>query len=152
MPDSTDPRAIDRLLQRLRSHIRSHRLPRPNRVTFVDSERTCYLDYGVGDGVTRLRNLVRWSGTLPATRVRYSLRPTGYLAVWLSGQVSTTSILVSAGADIRDLGGTMTYTSDTAHGHLNGSTLPVNRLTDIDPAVLLTALSSGLNTGSAVAA
>jgi hypothetical protein len=151
MPD-TDPRTMDRLLHRLRSHIRSHRLPRPNRVTIIDSERTCYLDYGVGDGVTRLRNLLHWSGSLSATRVRYSLRPNGYLAVWLSGELASTSILVAAGADIHDLGGTLEHTNGAVYGHLGGLVLAVNPLTDIDPTALNATLSSHRNTGSAVAA
>jgi hypothetical protein len=154
-PDITtaDSRIMDRLLWRLRSHIRSARLPRPNRVVITDAGSSVYVDYGVGQGTTRVRHLLSWCRAMPGLRVRCVLRRNGYLAVWAVGRLVTAPLLVSAGADLRDLGGQIEHTHGAAYGRLGELTFTVDEVTTLDWPVLLAALCTPTETrNGAVAA
>lgn len=134
-------RRMDRMLWRLRSHIRSRNLPRPNSITFCDIGPTCAIDYGVGNGRQRLRNLMAWIPGLTDPSLRWVLWPSGYLAVILTARLGTATLEISAGADIRDLGGRMEYQRHAVLGHLAGSTIPtevVSPVTETSLAVVLT--------------
>jgi hypothetical protein len=127
---------MDRMLWRLRSHIRSHNLPRPNTVTFSDIGPTCAIDYGVGQGRQRLRNLMAWIPGLSEVTLRWVLWPSGYLAVILTARMGAATLEVSAGADIRELGGCMEYQSRTVLGHLAGTVVPTEVVSPVTETVL----------------
>ncbi|MBB5890670.1 hypothetical protein [Kutzneria kofuensis] len=135
-------RHMDRLLWRLRSHIRSQNLPRPNTITLSDIGPAVAVDYGVGEGRLRLRNLMAWIPGLSGVSLRWVLWPSGYLAVILSTRMGAATMEISAGADIRELGGSMEYQRHAAFGHLAGHVMP----TEVVSPVTETSLNAVLGT------
>jgi hypothetical protein len=143
---------MDRMLWRLRSHIRSHNLPRPNTVTLSDIGPTCAIDYGVGQGRLRLRNLMAWIPGLSGVSLRWVLWPSGYLAVILTARMGAATLEVSAGADIRELGGSMDYWWNTTVGYLAGDVLPTGVVSPVTETVLNAVLAAPKGSAGAVAA
>ena len=129
-------RHMDRMLWRLRSHIRSHKLPRPNTVTLSDIGPTVAVDYGVGQGRLRLRNLMAWLPGLTEPTLRWVLWPSGYLAVILTARMGAATLEISAGADIRELGGSMEYQRHVTLGHLAGHAVPTEVVSPVTETVL----------------
>lgn len=145
-------RHMDRMLWRLRSHIRSHNLPRPNTITLSDIGPTVAVNYGVGQGRQRIRNLMAWIPGLTEVNLRWVLWPSGYLAVILQASMGAATVEISAGADIRDLGGCMEYQRHTALGHLAGTVVPTEVVSPVTETVLNAVLSGSQALAGAVAA
>ena len=145
-------RHMDRLLWRLRSHIRSHNLPRPNTITLSDIGPTVAIDYGVGQGRQRVRNLMAWIPSLTDVSLRWVLWPSGYLAVILSARMGAATLEISAGADIRELGGSMDYQRHIVSGRLAGHAVPTEVVSPVTETVLNAVLTAGSAPAVVVAA
>jgi hypothetical protein len=143
---------MDRMLWRLRSHIRSHHLPRPNTITLSDIGPTIAVDYGVGQGRQRIRNLMAWIPGLTGVSLRWVLWSSGYLAVILQASMGAATVEISAGADIRDLGGSMEYQPHAILGHLAGAIVPAEVVSPVTETVLNTVLTGSQALAGAVAA
>jgi hypothetical protein len=83
--------------------------------------------------------------------LRWVLWPSGYLAVILSARMGAASLEISAGADIRELGGAMEYQRHAACGHLAGHVMPTEVVSPVTETSLHAVLAVR-NTRAGVAA
>jgi hypothetical protein len=136
MNTNRETRALDRMLTKLRSHLRAYRLPRPLGITMSTLSRTVQLSFGTGEEHDRLRRAVAWGRSLHAVTVTWLVLPNRHLVVTIAGQLADgTGVIVSAGADIACLGGVLVAVENTAY--VLGYRLPIGvarstTLLDID--------------------
>ncbi len=136
MSTTRETRSLDRMLTKLRSHLRANRLPRPLGITMSTLSRTVQLSFGTGEEHVRLRRALAWGRSLYGVSVTWLVLPNRHLVVTIAGQLADgTGVIVSAGADIACLGGVLVASEDTAY--VLGYRLPVGTvrpmtLLDID--------------------
>ncbi|GAA3436631.1 hypothetical protein [Kutzneria kofuensis] len=131
-----ESRVLDRMLTKLRAHLRANHLPRPIGITMSTLSRTVQLSFGTGEERARLHRAVAWGRSLHGVHVTWLVLPNRHLVVTIAGQLADgTGVIVSAGADIACLGGVLVATENTAY--VLGYRLPVGTvrpttLVDVD--------------------
>jgi len=104
------PGSLDRLLRGLRSHIRTRRLPRPDRLMIATGSRTAGVEFTTGTGRERLARLVVWSMTLhQVAHATVLILPNSQLLVQVTGRgpvgltitLHTTCALTELGSRVR---------------------------------------------------
>jgi hypothetical protein len=106
MPEIEHPRTLDRLLRSIRSHIRTRRLPRPDRIVISTVSRSMHAEFTSGTAPDRLAYLALWTTTLEGLSLTWTHRAAGLLTVAATGRTAGgISVGLAASAPITELGG-----------------------------------------------
>lgn len=106
MPENNDPRTLDRILRSMRSHMRTRRLPRPDRVVISTPSRSVHAEFTSGVPADRLAYFALWTTTLDGLSLTWTHRTDGLLYVAATGRTSFgVSLGLATSAPITALGG-----------------------------------------------
>ncbi|MCS7484900.1 hypothetical protein [Umezawaea endophytica] len=105
-------RSLDRILRTLRATMRTHGLPRPDRLVISTRSRSIHLEFTSTAPLDRVTGLLLWANTLHGVSLTWTHRPGGVFALAATGRTGAglgigmaCSIPASAvGARVLDLG------------------------------------------------
>lgn len=108
MPENTAPRRLDGLLRSVRAHIRTRRLPRPDRLVISTPSSSVHAEFTSGTAPDRLAHLLIWCATLQAVELTWTLQAVaGTVAVAATGRTTKgITVGLAASASVNELGGT----------------------------------------------
>ncbi|MGO1057052.1 hypothetical protein [Crossiella sp. CA198] len=113
-------RSLDRMLRQLRSLLRSHRLPRPDRLVLSTVSRSVTMQFITGTGPDRLAAVLLWAHLLQGVTLAWGHTNPGQLTVALTGRTSS-GLSISAGAEVE-------LTELAGHLHADRPDLPTAHL------------------------
>ncbi|MBB5958989.1 hypothetical protein FHS29_005598 [Saccharothrix tamanrassetensis] len=97
---------MDRIIRTVRSLMRSHGLPRPDRLLISAPSRSVHLEFSSGTAPDRLAALLLWSTQLEGVRLTWTLRPDRTLTVAATARTAAgLSFGLTASAAVTDLDG-----------------------------------------------
>ncbi|NUT92757.1 MAG: hypothetical protein HOY78_12120 [Saccharothrix sp.] len=103
---SNGSRSLDRIIRTVRSLMRSHGLPRPDRLLISTVSGSVHIEFSSGTAPDRVAGLLLWVTRLDGVTLTWTLRPDRTLTVAATGRNRAgLSFGLAASATVRDLGG-----------------------------------------------
>ncbi|GHH59812.1 hypothetical protein [Lentzea cavernae] len=103
-------RSLDRLLRTFRGHIRTHNLPRPDRLVIFTKTRSVHAEFTSGLPVDRFAAVLSWTATLHHLNIGLTFDGRDELRLAATGRSgSGPAIGLACSAPVLDLGGTVEH-------------------------------------------